>query len=185
MMVNVPTFLSVSTLLYLQEVPFNQGNGSSKRSEWCEQKNERRTKWPNANSLISRGSESHCMLLEGTKSCRIQGESVRPYVRTSPPRPLRSWPRPLRHWLRPLRGRPRFLRGWPGHFRGWPTPVRGLGGDMRTDGHIDSPCILQDFVSSGAAALLTPQLPLQNTRAGQGYGWPYLASGWLVRHLYK
>ena len=120
MMVNVPTFLSVSTLLYLQEVSFNKGNGSSKRSEWCEQKNERRTKWPNANSLISRGSESHCMLLEGTKSCRIQGESVHPYVRTSPLGPSEAGPCPSDTGSGLLEAGPGFSEAGPGILEAGP-----------------------------------------------------------------
>ena len=30
--------------------------------------------------------------------------------------------------------------------------MMGLGGDVRTDGRTDSPCVLQDFVPFGAAA---------------------------------
>ena len=75
---------------------------------------------------------------EGTKSCRIQGESVRPYVRTSA-RPPPGWP-------------PSEAGSGLSKMDGW-TDGR-MDGRMRrtdeTDGRTDYPCILQDFVPSGS-----------------------------------
>ena len=62
-----------------------------------------------------------------------------------------------------------------------PGPASGgRGGDGRTDGRTDgqtygqtgrtdSPCILQDFVPFGAAALLSLKAELRYDTAGQGY----------------
>ena len=48
------------------------------------------------------------------------------------------------------------------------SPEDGAGGDGRTDGWTDSPCVLQDFVPFGAAALLP--LSLNHTLLKQGTG---------------
>ena len=58
---------------------------------------------------------------EGTKSCRIQGLSVRPSIH--PPLPCL---RLLRGWLRPPRSLLRFLRGQPRPLRGLRQPLRSL-----------------------------------------------------------
>ena len=44
-----------------------------------------------------------------------------------------------------------------------------------------SPCVLQDIVSFGAAALLTITYIHQHTKQGNGYRWPHIALGRLVR----
>ena len=51
-------------------------------------------------------------------------------------------------------------------------PING-----KTDGQKDSPYVLQDFVLSGAAALLPSQF--QSQTAGHGYRWPFTAFGLL------
>ena len=97
---------------------------------------------------------------KGTKSCRIQGTFVNPSVRPSvrPPGPLRPEICPERADFRPERA----------DFR----PERSWGADRQTDGRTDKqtkvPCVLQDFVPFGAAAL--PLIPIYNhAKQGNGY----------------
>ena len=81
-------------------------------------------------------------------------------------RPGRADLRPERTGFRPDRA----------NFR----PERALGTDGWTDGRTDeqkSPCVLQDFVPFGAAALL-PLTPIYNhAEQGNGYRWPHIALG--------
>ena len=111
---------------------------------------------------------------KGTKSCRIQGESVRlvhpyirPSVRPSPPRPPESGPGLSEAGPGLSEASPDLLEADSGLSEAAP----GLS-DERSDGwtgHTDSPCILQDFVPFGAAALLTLKAELRYETAGQGY----------------
>ena len=54
-----------------------------------------------------------------------------------------------------------------------------MGGDEQTNGRTDeqtSPCVLQDFVPFGAAAL--PLIPIYNhAKQGNGYRQPHVALG--------
>ena len=56
-------------------------------------------------------------------------------------------------------------------------PERAGGVDGQTDERTQVPCVLQDSVPFGAAALL-PLTPIQNNaKQGNGYRWPHIALG--------
>ena len=60
------------------------------------------------------------------------------------------------------------FQAWEGRFQAW--------GDERTDKR-KTPCVPQDFVSFGAAALL-PVTPIHyHAKQGNGYRWPHIALG--------
>ena len=69
------------------------------------------------------------------------------------------------------------LRGQILGLRGQISGLRGLGGvDKWTDKRTKVPCVLQDFVPFGAAAL--PLIPIYNyAKQGNGYRWPRIALG--------
>ena len=76
----------------------------------------------------------------------------------------------LRKQIQGLRGQISGLRGQILGLRGQISGLRGSGGrtDGRTDKQTKVPCILQDFVPFGAAAL--PLIPIYNhTKQGNGY----------------
>ena len=112
---------------------------------------------------------------EGTKSCRIQGESVRTYVRPStrpsPLRPIRGRPRPLRARCRPLLiGLDQRLRGLHLPLRGLGLPLIGLRGGtcgrtyVRTDGRTD---VQIPLYSTGLRPLRIPPGPLPKNKSNR------------------
>ena len=98
----------------------------------------------------------------------------------------------LRGEIQGLRGQISGLRGQILGLGGQISGLRGPGGDKRTnkqtskwtnewtnkrtDKQTKVPCVLQDFVPFGAAAL--PLIPIYNhTKQGNGYRWPHIALG--------
>ena len=82
-------------------------------------------------------------------------------------------------WFQDCEGR---FQAWEGRFQAW----EGLGGltDGQTNKWMDrwmdeqkSPCVLQDFVPFGAAALLPLILIYNHAKQGNGYRWPHIGLG--------
>ena len=71
----------------------------------------------------------------------------------------------------------------PGPLRPEICPLRPQTMDGRANGRMNkqkSPCVLQDIVPIGAAALLTITFNHQHIKQGNGYRWPHIALGRLV-----